>query len=60
MASFGLVQNADKRVLFFLDVWYLMMRWESSPVEEVRKLMTLLREGDVMFCDLFISVMVAL
>ena len=51
VASFELARTAEDRVFFVSPVKYLTSRWESSPLDDERKLMTLLGDGVVMICD---------
>ena len=54
VASLELAQTAEERVFVVSSTQYLTIRWELSPLDEERKLMTLLGDGDNITCDVFL------
>ena len=54
VASFELARTTDERVFVVSSTQYLTMRWESSPLDKERKLMTSLGDGDGISCDVFL------
>ena len=54
MASLELARTAEERLFVVSSTQYLTIRWESSPLDEERKLMTSLGDGDNISCDVIL------